>query len=205
MRLLISLFAVLAVSACTTVPEQIQGEYPNISPSRVEPGVIGSEVRWGGVILSSRNRGDQTCYEILSRELDKYLRPVQEDYTNGRFIACKDGFQDPLVFQKGREITATGTIRNFRVQSVDEFQYQYPVIDVDTLVLWEKRRQVVVYRGFHDPWTYRYPYRYPYWGYRPYGGTHGYAEQRSLLPEPSIINEGAAPQASPVPPSGDLQ
>ena len=203
MRLLICLFFVMAVSACTTVPEQIQGDYPDIAPSRAEPGVIGANVRWGGVILNSRNQGSQTCYEILSRELDKYLRPVQEDYTNGRFIACKQGFQDPLVFQKGREITATGTIRNIRVKNVDEYQYQYPVIDVDTLVLWEKRRQVVVYRGYHDPWTYHYPWRYPYWGWghRPWGGTRGYAEQRSLLPDASIINEG--PQMSPVPPSAE--
>ncbi len=110
MRLLTCLFIVLAVSACTTVPEQIQGDYPDIVPARAEPGVIGANVRWGGVILNSRNRGNRTCYEILSRELDKYLRPTQEDYTNGRFIACKDGFQDPLVFQKGREVTVTGTI-----------------------------------------------------------------------------------------------
>ena len=192
MRFLIYSFALLALSACTTVPEQIQGDYPNIAPARVEPGVIGSDVRWGGVILSSQNRGDKTCFEILSRELDKYLRPIQEDHTNGRYIACKAGFQDPLVFKKGREVTTTGTIRNIRVRNVDEFKYQYPVLDVDTLVLWENRRQVVVYRGFHDPWGYRYPWRYPYygWGYRPFGSTHGYAEQRTLLPDPSIINEG---------------
>lgn len=197
MRYLIFAVSILALSACTTVPEQIQGDYPDISPSRAEPGVIGTNVRWGGVILNSKNMGNRTCYEVLSRELDKYLRPMQEDYTSGRFIACKQGFQDPLVFQKGREITATGTIRNIRVKSVDEFQYQYPVMDVDTLVLWEKRRQVVVYRGMHDPWGYRYPWRYPYWGYRSFGGTTGYAEQRSLLPEASIINADQPTQPRP--------
>ena len=190
MRLFICAIALLAVSACTTVPEQIQGDYPNIAPARVDAGVIGRDVRWGGVILNSQNRGTQTCFEVLSRELDKYLRPIQEDHSNGRFIACKDGFQDPLVFNKGREITTTGTIRNIRVRKVDEFQYQYPVLDVDTLVLWEKRRQVTVYRGFHDPWGYRYPWRYPYWGWgHPMRSTTGFAEQRSLLPDPSIVNE----------------
>ena len=205
MRILIPLILALGLSACTTVPEQIQGNFSDVTPARVDPGVIGSTVRWGGVILGSRVEQGQTCFEVLSRELDKYLRPKREDYSAGRFIACKSGFQDPLVFSQGREITATGTIRNIQAGKVEDFNYAFPVLDVDTLVLWEKRRQVVVYRGFHDPWTYRYPYRYPYWGYRPFGGTTGYAEQRSLLPEPSIINEDAAPQSSPVPPSGDLK
>lgn len=190
MRLLIAVLAVLAVSACTTVPEQIQGEFPDIAPAMTETPAIGAKVRWGGVILKAHNRGDSTCFEVLSRELDKYLRPVREDYSNGRFIACKDGFHDPLVFNKGREITATGTIRNIRVRKVDEYSYRYPVLDVDTLVLWEKRRNVIVYRGFHDPWHYRYPWGYPYWGHRPYGISRGYAEEHSLLPDPSIVNEG---------------
>lgn len=197
MRQLIAALAALSLAACTTVPEPIQGEYPNIAPDRAGPGVIGENVRWGGVILKTQNRGDITCFEVLSRELDKYLRPAQEDYSNGRFIACKPGFQDPLVFKRGREITATGTIRNLRVKKVDDFSYQYPVLDVDTLVLWEQRRHVVVYRGHYGPyghWGHRYPWRYPYWGYHPIGGTYGYAEQRTLLPDPSIVNEGGEEQ-----------
>lgn len=201
MRLLIAALAALAVSACTTVPEQIQGEFAEIAPDRAEPGVIGANVRWGGVILSAQNRGDSTCFEVLSRELDKYLRPIQEDYSNGRFIACKAGFQDPLVFNKGREITATGTIRNLRMNMVDEFSYRYPVVDVDTLVLWETRRNVVVYRGFHGPWHYHYPWRYPYWGYGPVGHSRIYAEQRSLLPDPSIV----APNGQQTPDASDPQ
>ena len=66
------------------------------------------------VILSTSNLGDRTCFEVLSRELDKYLRPSNEDFSDGRFIACKKGFQDPVVFSKGREITITGVIRSIR-------------------------------------------------------------------------------------------
>ena len=202
MRLLILTTALLALAACTTVPEQIQGEFAPVSPDRAEPGVIGAEVRWGGVILGSRYVDDKTCFEVLSRELDKYLRPAQEDYSNGRFIACKPGFQDPLVFSKGREITATGAIRNITVRKVEDFNYRYPVIDVDTLVLWEKRRQVTVYRNYGGPWMYRYPWGYPYWGYRGWGGpSWGRAEQRSLLPDPSIVEQdgNAAPIVYPEP------
>lgn len=193
MRIALILIIVILASACTTVPEQIQGEFTEVSPARVDQAVFGSEVRWGGVILSARNTGDQTCFEILSRDLDKYLRPEVEDETAGRYIACKAGFHDPLVFTKGREVTMTGEIRNIEVRKLDDFDYRYPVLDVDHLVLWEKRRNVVIYRGFHDPWAWHYPYRGWGWGWGhpwrgPYMGmSHGWAETRTLLPDPSIV------------------
>lgn len=192
MRILTVAVLLLALSACTTIPEQIQGEFPDISPARVEPGVYGSNVRWGGVILGARNSDSETCFEILSRELDKYLRPELEDVTAGRFIACKSGFHDPLVFTRGREITVTGTIETSEVRKVDEFDYRYPVMDVDNLVLWAKRRNVVVYRGFNDPFYHPW-YWGPHWGVYPYHRRPwpmhhtGYAETRTLLPDPAII------------------
>ena len=90
------------------------------------------------------------------------------------------------------QVTTIGQIRNIRVRELEGFPYNYPVLDTDTLVLWEKRRKVVVYRGYHDPFYYRYPWGYPYWGYRhtfPYRGPT-YAEERSLLPDPAVIESG---------------
>ena len=188
MRLLIPLILAVLLVSCTTVPEPIQGTFPAIAPGTAESSAIGSQVRWGGVILSTSNLGDRTCFEVLSRELDKYLRPSNEDFSDGRFIACKKGFQDPVVFSKGREITITGVIRSIRSGQVEEFSYRFPLVEIENLVLWEKRRQVVVYRGFHDPWMYRYPWHYPWMGYRPIGGSWGRAEATTTLPDPSIVN-----------------
>jgi len=193
MRLLTITIIILTLSACTTVPEQIQGTYQEISPARVEPGVFGSSVRWGGVILDSRNDSGGTCFEILSRDLDKYLRPELEDSTAGRYIACKQGFHDPMVFKEGREVTMTGRIRSIEVRKLDDFDYRYPIMDVDNMVLWQKRRNVVVYRGFHDPFYDPWYWRGPYWGHFPYYGRPypyhgtGYAETRQLRPDPAII------------------
>ncbi|MEJ2400322.1 MAG: Slp family lipoprotein [Xanthomonadales bacterium] len=184
----------LSLAACTTVPEQLQGEFPDLAPTEVGPGVFGTRVRWGGVIVGRQHEDGTTCLEILGRELDKYLRPENEDYSPGRYIACKPGFQDPAVFAEGREVTTIGQIRNIRVRELDGFRYSYPVLDTDSLVLWEKRRKVVVYRGFHDPFYYRYPWGYPYWGWgypRPFPHSSStYAEERSLLPDPSVIESG---------------
>ncbi len=187
----------LVLSACTTIPEQLQGNYAEISPARVEPSVYGSRVLWGGVIIDAKNKQDNTCFEILSREMDKYMRPKVEDRTSGRFIACKPGFHDPEVFAKGREVTITGTIRNIEARRIDEFSYRYPVLDIDELVLWEKRKDVVVYNNY-DPfyypyyWGYGFGYGYPYYRYPYYGGfPHSYggtARIRQTLPDPAIIS-----------------
>lgn len=183
--------AVLALAGCTTIPEQIQGSYSDISPARVEPAVFGASVRWGGVIIDAVNEANSTCFEILSRDLDRYLRPLQEDRTAGRFLACKPGFHDPEVFAAGREVTLTGSIRGIEEREIDQFKYRYPVIDVDELVLWQPRREVMVIDHMYDPFWYPYPYYWgrPYWGYYPYYWNrypmHSRAYIRQTLPDPA--------------------
>ena len=195
MRFLLIPVLALILSSCTTVPEQLQGTFPDIAPNQVEPGMFGTRVRWGGVIVGSRYEEGQTCLEILSRQLDDYMRPVPDDYTAGRYIACKSGFRDPAIFAEGREVTTIGPIRNIRVQPLDDFRYSYPVQDAENLVLWEKRRRVIVYRGSYGPYYYRYPWGYPYWGWgyhHPFPGPI-YGEERALTPDPSVIESGTAP------------
>jgi len=203
MRLLALTAVILTLSACTTVPEQIQGTFADISPARVEPSVFGSEVRWGGVIVSSSAKDSQSCLEILSHNLDKYLRPKLEDSTAGRFMACQPGFLDPMVFTAGREITVTGKIRNIEVQKVEDFDYRYPVLAIDDLVLWQKRQVVMRYRGYADPfydpfygpWYGRRGYWGGGWGYWGGWGSYpayrtGYIEPLILRPDPAIIETG---------------
>jgi outer membrane lipoprotein len=204
MRHLLLVTALLALSACTSIPEQIEGSFQEISPARVEPSVFGSNVRWGGVIVGSTAKDSQSCLEILSHDLDKYLRPKLEDSTAGRFIACQPGFLDPMVFTAGREITVTGTIERIELRKVEDFDYHYPVLAIDDLVLWQKRKVVMRYRGvggpFYDPFygPYFSPWygRPGYWGgymggwrgYPPFPGYgSGYVEPQELLPGPAII------------------
>ncbi|MGD8357828.1 MAG: Slp family lipoprotein [Lysobacterales bacterium] len=193
MRTLIILSFVLLLSACTTIPEQLQGTYADISPARVDPKDFGSTVRWGGEIIDSMNKPDSTCFEILSRDLDKYLRPEVEDSTAGRFIACDKGFHDPEVYAKGREVTVIGRIRNIEVRQIDDFNYRYPVLDVQQLVLWEKRQDVIYYDQYYDPFYYPYYWGYPYgvyYPYRPYPPHTGRARVHQTLPDPSNAGSG---------------
>ena len=185
----------LAASACTSIPTQLQGEYPDISPARVNTALYGATVRWGGVIIDTQNEEERTCFEILSRNLGKYMRPKVEDSTLGRFIACKPGFYDPEVFAKGREITLTGTVQSIQEYPIDEFNYRYPMLDAKDVVLWEKRKDIIIYDRydpFYSPyyghWGWGYPYyRYPYYGQASFPGrTHVYTRQ--TLPGPSSVS-----------------
>ncbi len=81
---------------------------PQQAASRQGPN--GQRVRWGGEIIKVEPRPNTTCFEILSRELYADARPNRRDHSEGRFIACKQGFYDPAVYGKGRDVTVVGAI-----------------------------------------------------------------------------------------------
>jgi outer membrane lipoprotein len=178
-KLIFAALAALMLSSCTTVPRQLQGEYPAITPARVDSGAFGTDVRWGGVIIETRNEENRTCFEVLSRNLGKSMRPEAEDSTLGRFIACKNGFYDPEVFAQGRELTLTGTVRTIEEHPIDDFNYRYPIVDAKDVILWEKRKDVIVY-NYYDP--YYYPFHYPYYG--GWGWGYPYYRHRYIGPPP---------------------
>jgi outer membrane lipoprotein len=152
----------LLLSACTTVPEQLQGEYAPLTPKNTTDSNLQTQVRWGGVILETRPEDGYTCFEILSRQLQTSMQPKNADQSEGRFIACKPGFYDPEVFEKGREVTLTGKILHIDVRKVGEYDYHFPVVDIGFMTLWPKRRNPIYY-DFHGPYR-PYYWHYPYYG-----------------------------------------
>ncbi|MEM1410892.1 MAG: Slp family lipoprotein [Pseudomonadota bacterium] len=160
--------SLLVLSACSTVPEPLRGTYPLIEPQDTARADIGRDVRWGGVILDTKPDQSQTCFEVLSRELDGSMRPRNQDLTQGRFIACRDGFLDPEVFAKGREITLLGSVTALDQRKVGDFDYQYPVLATSFITMWPERPDVII-NNFNDPFFWG-PYWGPYWGRYPYYG-----------------------------------
>ena len=157
----------LLLGACSSVPKHLQGEYPPLVPRAASEGDIGTQVRWGGIILAARPEQDRTCFEILSRELGSSMRPRNADLTQGRFIACNRGFHDPEVFTKGREVTVIGQLQQIDLRKVGEYDYRYPVLAADFITMWPERPDVIIYDyydPFYNPWywgPYHYPYAYP--------------------------------------------
>lgn len=152
----------LLLSGCTTVPEQLKGEFTTLTPESTRDKDLQTRVRWGGTVLETRPEEDHTCFEILSRYLEKSMRPADSDQTNGRFIACRPGFYDPEVFEKGREVTLTGNLIYIDLRKVGEYDYHYPIVDIDFISLWPERKE----RIYYDYWG---PYRPYYWHYPHYG------------------------------------
>ncbi len=159
------------LSACTTIPEQLKGEYTSLTPANTTDKDLQTQVRWGGLILETRPEDDFTCFEILARQLEKSMRPENADQSDGRFIACKPGFYDPEVFKKEREVTVIGKIIHIDVRKVEEFDYHFPVVDIEFMSLWPKRRPRMYYNyGPYYPYYWHYPhygihfrYRFPYY------------------------------------------
>lgn len=155
----------LSLTACTTIPEQLKGDYTTLTPKDSTEDNLETPVRWGGAILETRPENNYTCFEILSKQLQTSMRPENTDQAGGRFIACKPGFYDPEVFKKGREVTVTGKLIHMDIRKVGEYDYHFPVVDIEFMILWPKRRNRVHY-GMYQPYYWHYPYYGPrYWRY----------------------------------------
>lgn len=158
-RLMTLFVAVLALAACASQPKPLQGGYiETLTPHTAVLGEhTGAAVRWGGRIVQVEPKTDATCFEMIATRLTPGGRPYwASDDTNGRFIACRQGFYDPAVFTVNREVTFTGRIAGYDNRRVGEYDYRFPRVDADVVYLWPVRERVdVITRP--APW--------PWWGY----------------------------------------
>ncbi|MCW8806725.1 MAG: Slp family lipoprotein [Rhodanobacter sp.] len=166
--------AIALLGGCATIPKPLEGTYTDVSTASAAQGsASGTRVRWGGEIIKTEPGPQETCFYLLSRPLDSQARPVLRSTgeSQGRFVACREGFYDPEVFTRGRELTVTGTLHGTVSQKVGSYDYAYPRVEADVVYLWPKR-VVVRYPsyydpfwgpGFYNPWGYG-PWADPFWG-----------------------------------------
>ncbi|MBS7457642.1 Slp family lipoprotein [Coralloluteibacterium stylophorae] len=156
MRALVpALLAAGVLAACATPPKPLQGSYAPLSPATAaQRQVPGDLVRWGGTIAEVVPQRERTCFELVGRPLDGRGRPDEDsDSSAGRFVACREGFYDPVVFERGRAVTVTGRIEGFETRTIGDFPYLHPRVAADVVYLWPEQREVDV---IYD--------RGPYWG-----------------------------------------
>lgn len=156
----------LFLGACATIPQPIAGDAAQFSPilaNQATPQSVGQRVRWGGVLVSTEPQTNQTCLEVLARELDRSARPiVRNDVHFGRFMACGPGFRDPAVYTEGREVTLIGELSGFSDGLIGEYTYRYPMVTTQSLYLWPERSEkddlnrgyAGFYPGFWGPYNY---------------------------------------------------
>ncbi len=172
MRWFLPLAATLVLAGCASnLPKPIrQAPEPDLALSQVLEAperYVGRRVRWGGTIAGIDNRSEQTCLEVVARELQSSGRPLVQDRSAGRFLACTEQFLDPMIYSEGRLVTAAGTVGGAETRPVGQFPYRYPVVRAEHLHLWQPEPEPRYYEPdpfWYDPfWPWPY-YRYPWYG-----------------------------------------
>jgi outer membrane lipoprotein len=125
---------------------------------------------------------------VLAEPLDSQARPDRSSEQGlGRCVACKQGFYDPEVFAKGREITVTGTLDGTVQHKIGEYDYTYPRVAANTIYLWPKRPVYVETPSPWGPWGPCDPFWSGWgcggWGYGPWGW--GYPPRVIVVPRPA--------------------
>lgn len=143
MKVVVLLLLSIGLAACASqVPLAIRAplaDVPDVQSARLAKAeMIGTRVRWGGVIALLENRQQDTWIEIVDRPLDSNGRPVDSDKSGGRFIARIPGFLDPATYARDRELTVTGLLAASITRAVGDYPYRYPVVAVDSYYLWAK-------------------------------------------------------------------
>lgn len=164
---------ILALIGCAgNIPREIQTapiEDPTVREVRDNiDHYTGSSIRWGGEIAAVENRENETWIEVVSKPLGGYGQPRDEDSSSGRFLARVEGFVDPQIYAKGRELTVVGEVESRIVRSIGEHPYTYPLIRVTSHYLWPEYA-----RRERDDYYLRYHYGHPFYhgygfGYRRY-------------------------------------
>lgn len=146
------LFSLL--SACSSIPQSLQGEYSpvvSIKQAQLQPDTsTGHTIRWGGIIFGIENFTDHSLLEVIAYPLDNSARPVTDRPSLGRFLVHTPHFLDPAIHTRDREVSITGTLTRLEMRMIGEYEYQYPFVEAHTIYLWPERIKPDPY--YYDPW-----------------------------------------------------
>lgn len=207
-----------ALAGCAT-RTPVSGKFPPITPRAAQGGqYAGATVRWGGVLVDTTPEAGRTCFRVMGLPLDGNGRPQggTGETQIGRFIACAQGFYDPVLYAAGRRITFVGTITGVKKEAVGGYQYPYPELDARIVYLWPKEAPAPtsVYYGpyYWGPWgPWGADWWWSPWGYWPPAYEHGRDHddrRRKHPPPPSPAPGGRRPapiRSRPLPPGMKLQ
>ena len=170
-KITVLLSSALVLSACVHVPEKLRVDEGQVltnftAVKESAANTHGQQARWGGVIAGVTNNQDNTMLEIVHFDLKSSTRPSVKDETKGRFRVYYDGLLDPVIYKKGRSITALGVVQGEEAGKIGEHDYQYPVLKANYVHLWKEVKEVDVrvnhYPHWYTPslWYYPRPYYY---------------------------------------------
>ncbi len=151
----IGLAAVLALSGCATTGSDCTPQVgsPDLTPARVSAtgAHTGRLQRWGGTLVATRNLPDSTELEIIAYPLNRCGKPRVGEEPTGRFLARSSGFLEPMDYQPGRQVTATGMVADIREGQVGDAPYRFPVLEGAKVRLWPNARETASGYSFPYP------------------------------------------------------
>ena len=156
-----------ALGACVTVPAPLQGQFAPVTPrDAAASSGQAAAVRWGGEIINVDPRADQTCFEILARELDAIGASGLARSEPGTFPCLPQRLLRSGRIQAGpRHHDRRPAERQRAAAKSATFDYTYPRVAADAVYLWPKRTYYAAI-PYYDPWY------GPWWGYGPYWGRY---------------------------------
>ena len=166
------LLVVSGIAGCSTVPSNVSGNFAPVTQLQAASSRAfeGTHVRWGGVVVGTRDVSDGQCLEVAAYPLDDYYaRPYRENMgsrsfavlfgkdvanydSNGgafkdklppRFLACDNTLGNSGVNRVGAVLTLTGTLGSAHVFEVSEDACAPPVAGMG----WQKNQIIPEYTG----------------------------------------------------------
>lgn len=176
---------VLLLSGCASFPEPVQlpPDSPTITYEQAAmdiEGNTGKFAQWGGVIASIENQSEKTLLEVVYHPLRGYGRPLLNRESVGRFRVYVNGFLDPMVYQRGRTVTFSGTLAGLEEGMVGEHKYFYPTLAAKGYYLWEDVERIDVSSFSVWPIGIQGGWRHPWYG-RWYGNWFPYNHTRTII------------------------
>jgi outer membrane lipoprotein len=119
---------------------------------------------WGGTIAQTTATREGSEMVVVQNPLDRYGAVTNEDVSGGRFLVRSGRFLDPLIYEKGREVTVAGVLKGSTKRRMDGASYTYPVLEPREIYLWREEEYYYgpgyyPYGPWYDPWWDGWPYR----------------------------------------------
>lgn len=164
----------MVVANCAVMSEQVRQKALSQLPfdQLIQAADVnqGQTVILGGYVLSVENEKTQTRMVVVQAPLGIGQQPKSKDLSQGRLILVYDGFIDPEVYTKDRQVTVGGKLMGSSATENHNLAYPYVRVQIEEIHLWAKPDPDSVKHHWDDdcypfgPWRYRHPwYRHFCW------------------------------------------
>ena len=142
---LVGIILILFVAACTKgISKQARsqvtysGDFPELqrNPDDHEDEVV----LFGGKIIDTRVNANSSEIVVMQLPLGGGDQPQVGDQSKGRFLIRSKQLLDPALYRKGMAVTVVGRLVDNETRIIDEFKYNYPIIEPMEVKLWSENR-----------------------------------------------------------------